>query len=233
MVVLYRRPPGDVKLLAAEPCLASWDVAGSPGQVRLASFLDHVDDLAVPTFAAVPEGRLAVELVVGLRHDASLTEGGRDLDNFLYPVAHRLGAKRLAAVFGRKTHDDPSSLALARAEPASPPGPPLFEARISGSYDKKQWKTDLRGRLLEAKLAPIAPGPVVMDIAVVTGPGRNWTNLWKPLVDSLGPLLGDDPVRPFHPYDDRITSLGFHHNVDPVLGHDVLIQAWWSGMPSA
>jgi hypothetical protein len=232
MVVFYRRPPGDAMPLVVEPRLASWDVAGSPGQVRLADFLNHVDELAAPTFAATSDGQLAVEFVIGLPQDVSLTQGGRDLDNYLYPVAHRLGAKRLAAVFGRKTHDEPS-LALARAEPASPPGPPLFEARISGSYASKQWKADLRGRLLEAKLAPITPGPVVMDIAVVTGPGRNWTNLWKPLVDSLGPLLGEDPVRPFHPYDDRITSLGFHHNVDPVLGHDVLIQAWWSGMPSA
>ena len=32
--------------------------------------------------------------------------------------------------------------------------------------------------------------------------------------------------------DYRITSLSFHHSVDSALGHNVLIQAWWSeGMP--
>jgi hypothetical protein len=138
----------------------------------------------------------------------------------------------LAAVFGRKTHNEPSSLAVGRAEAGSPPGPPLFEARIGGSYAKKKWKADLRGRMFEAKVEPLPPGPVVMDIAVVTSPGRNWANLWKPLVDSLGPLLGEDPGRPFHPCDDRITSLGLHHSVDSALGHDVVVQAWWSaGLP--
>jgi hypothetical protein len=29
----------------------------------------------------------------------------------------------------------------------------------------------------------------------------------------------------FHPYDDRITSLGLHHHIDSGLGHDVVIDA--------
>ena len=33
-----------------------------------------------------------------------LTEGGRDLDNYLLPIAQRLGPRRAAAMFGRKTH---------------------------------------------------------------------------------------------------------------------------------
>jgi hypothetical protein len=70
-----------------------------------------------------------------------------------------------------------------------------------------------------------------MDIAVTTGPGRNWANLWKPMLDSFGPVLGEDPARAFHPNDDRITSLGLHHSVAAGLGHDVVIEARWHGRP--
>jgi hypothetical protein len=67
-----------------------------------------------------------------------------------------------------------------------------------------------------------------MDVAVTTGPARNWTNLWKPLLDSFGPELGEDPARPFDPDDHRIVNLGLHYNVDSGLGYDVMIDAWWS-----
>jgi hypothetical protein len=33
-----------------------------------------------------------------------LTDGGHDLDNYLFPLAQRLGPARLAATFGRKIH---------------------------------------------------------------------------------------------------------------------------------
>lgn len=42
------------------------------------------------------------------------------------------------------------------------------------------------------------PGPVSMDIALTTGPNRNWANLWKPVIDSFGPVVGEDPARSFH-----------------------------------
>lgn len=51
--------------LSVEPQLASWDRAGHPSQLRLASFLAHVDAVAAPIIAT-EDGRLAVELIVGL-----------------------------------------------------------------------------------------------------------------------------------------------------------------------
>jgi hypothetical protein len=30
---------------------------------------------------------------------------------------------------------------------------------------------------------------------------------------------------PFHPYDDRITSLSLHHQLNTAIGHDVIITA--------
>jgi hypothetical protein len=78
--------------------------------------------------------------------------------------------------------------------------------------------------------AAAEPGPVAMNIAVTTGPGRNWASLWKPLIDSLGPVLGEDPRRPFNPHDDRILNLGLHHHINTGIGYDVIIDAWWQNL---
>src|SRR6266480_1808752 len=64
MTMLYCRPAGAAQL-RVEPQLASWDRAGSPGQVRLGNFLSHAEATATPMLAAV-DGRLSVELIVGL-----------------------------------------------------------------------------------------------------------------------------------------------------------------------
>jgi len=225
MVLMYRRPAGAVQL-SVEPRLASWDRAGHPSQVRLTGFLAHVDAVARPVMAVL-DGRVAAELTVGLPDAVPLINGGRDLDNYLFPVAQRLGPQRIAAIFGRKIHG-PSSLAVGRAQPQTAATAPLFSTRMTGPYERKEWKQDLRNRLLQARAVTVKPGPVAMDIAVTTGPGRNWANLWKPLIDAFGPVLGEDPARPFHPRDDRIVSLGLHHTVNAAIGYDVIIDAWWA-----
>jgi hypothetical protein len=227
MAMLYRRPAGAARL-NVEPQLASWDRAGSPGQLRLANFLAHVDATAAPMVAAAA-GRLSVELIVGLPSEVALTGGGRDLDNYLYPVAQRLGPPQVAAMFGRKIHG-PSSLAVSPAELNPAMTSPQFSTRITGSYARKEWKETLRARLLQAQTAAADPGPVAMNIAVTTGPGRNWASLWKPLIDSFGPVLGEDPSRPFNPHDDRILDLGLHHHISTGIGYDVIIDAWWQNL---
>lgn len=225
MAVVFRHPSGAVQL-TVEPQLASWDKAGAPGQLRLAGFLAHVAEVAGPLMTAT-SGQVAVELSVGLPGHLALADGGRDLDNYLFPVAGRLGPQRIAAMFGRKTRG-PSSLAVgpALAEPAA--APPLLSARLTGSYERTSWKQQLHDQLEQADVPALRPGPATLDISVTTGPGRNWTALWKPLIDAFGPVLGEDPARPFHPRDDRITSLGLHHHVSSGTGHDVIIDAWWA-----
>lgn len=221
----YQRPGNGVPLNVA-PQLACWDAVDSPGQVRLAAFLAHLESAVAPLISGV-DGPLAVELIVGLAPEVPLTSGGRDLDNYLYPVTQRLGAHRLAAVFGRKVHGS-SRLAAGPAQPETPTISAGFTIRMSGSYERAQWKATLRERLLQARVSPVPRGPVAMDIAITTGPARTWPNLWKPLLDAFGPVLGEDPAQAFHPHDDRITSLGLHHNIAADLGHDVIIEAWWS-----
>ena len=120
--------------------------------------------------------------------------------------------------------------AVGRAQPDHSASPPQFSAQIAGSYVRKEWKITLREQLLQVRHAVPAAGPIGMTISIITGPGRNWANLWKPLIDAFGPVLGENPEQPFHPNDDRITSLGLHHNVNTAIGHDVIITAWWMNL---
>jgi hypothetical protein len=94
-----------------------------------------------------------------------------------------------------------------------------------GSSERNQQKQQLHDRRA-VPAATIDPGPAGPNIALTTGPGRNWASLCKPLTDALGPVPGDDPTRPFHPHDDRIVTLGPHHTIDTSIAHDVIIDAW-------
>ena len=226
MATVYRRPVG-VMRHSVKPQLASWDRAAHPSQVKLRRFLAHVDAIAEPTLTRV-SGRVAAELIIGFSDGVSLTDGGHDLDNYLFPVAQRLGPGRVAAIFGRKIHG-PSSLALGPAQQDTAGGAPQFSTRMAGSYEREEWKQTLHDRLA-VQAATVDPGPAGLTIALTTGQGRNWASLWKPLIDTFGPVLGEDPTRPFHPHDDRIVSLGLHHTIDSGIAHDVIINAWWTSL---
>jgi hypothetical protein len=224
MATVYRRPVG-VMRHSVKPQLASWDQAPHPSQVKLARFLAHVDAIAGPVLATV-SGRIAAELIVGFSDGVSLTDSGHDLDNYLFPVAQRLGPQRVAAIFGRKIHG-PSSLAVGPAQLDTAGVTPQFSTRMAGSYELPEWKQRLHDRLA-VQAATIDPGPVALTIALTTGPCRNWANLWKPLIDAFGPVRDEDPARPFHPHDDRIVSLALHHTIDAKIAHDVIIDSWWT-----
>ena len=226
MATVYRRPVGVLRH-SVKPQLASGERAGHPSQVKLGRFLAHVDVIAGPVLARV-SGRVAAELIVGLSDGVSLTDGGHDLDNYLFPLAQRLGPERVAAIFGRKIHG-PSSLAVGPARPDAAGATPQFSARMAGSHERKEWKQDLRDRLA-VQAAAVDPGPVGVTIALTTGPGNNWASLWKPLIDAFGPVLVEAPTRPFHSRDDRIVSLSLHHTIDTGIAHDVIIDAWWTSL---
>ena len=68
---------------------------------------------------------------------------------------------------------------------------------------RREWKQELHDRPA-VQAATIDPGPVGLAIALTTGPGRNWASLWKPLIDAFGPVLGEDPARPFRPHEFRL-----------------------------
>ena len=101
MATVYRRPVSAMRH-SVKPQLASWDRAAHPSQVKLRRFLAHVDAVAGPALAAV-SGRVAVELIVGFADGILLTDGGHDLDNYLFPVAQRLGPQRVAAILAARS----------------------------------------------------------------------------------------------------------------------------------
>src|SRR5258708_5427402 len=109
LAMVDRRPVG-VRRQSVRPQRASWDRAGNPSQVKLARCLAHVDAIAGPVLATV-SSRVAAELIVGFSDGVSLIDGGHDLDNYLFPVAQRLGPERGAAIFARKI-PGPSPLAV-------------------------------------------------------------------------------------------------------------------------
>jgi hypothetical protein len=224
VVVLFERP-GDAVALSEPlvPQLASWDKAGSPGQQRLADWLHHLDGHLRPV--STEPGPFAVELTVGLPDDLPLDSGGRDLDNYLLPVAQRIGANRIVAAFGRKTRGR-SSFAISSARPTVDRVDAAFTTTMTGSYDSAAWRQSLRDQLVAAGVQPTPAGPVRFTAAITTGRTHTWSNLWKPLIDSLGPMLGEHPSR--GPHDDRIVDLGLHHHVEPDLDHRVTIHLWWS-----
>jgi hypothetical protein len=224
MTTVYRCPVG-VMRQSVKPQLASSERAGHPSQVKLRRFLAHVDAIAGPVLARV-SGRIAAELIVGFSDGVCLADGGHDLDNYLFPVAQRLGPQRVAAIFGRKIHG-PSSLAVGPAQPDTAGATPQFSTQMAGPHERREWKQQLRDRLA-VQAATIDPGPAGLTIALTTGPGRNWASLWKPLIDAFGPVLGEDPTRPFHPHNDRIVSLALHHTIDTGITNDVIIDAWWT-----
>ncbi|HEY7359171.1 MAG TPA: hypothetical protein VH642_00065 [Streptosporangiaceae bacterium] len=226
MATVYRRPAG-VMRHSVTPQLASWERAAHPSRVKLGRFLAHVDAIAGPVLARV-SGRVAAELIVGFSDGVSLTDDGRDLDNYLFPVAQRLGPQRLAAIFGRKIHG-PSSLAVGPAQPDTARASAQFSARMAGPCERRGWKRQFHDRLA-VRAATIDPGPAGLTIALTTGPARNWASLWKPLIEAFGPVLGEDPARPFRPHSDRIVGLDLHHTIDTGMTHDVIIDAWWTSL---
>jgi hypothetical protein len=121
MAMVYRRPVG-VMRQSVKPQLASWDRAGHPSQVKLVHFLAHVDAITGPVLATV-RGWVAVKLIVGLSDGVSLIDGGHDLDNYLFPVAQRLGPQRVAAIF-RCMINNPGNCPRSLTQLNHGPGPP-------------------------------------------------------------------------------------------------------------
>lgn len=212
--------------LKLAPVLESWNAHDHPDQLRLATFLDEVET----SLELVPEvGRLALELNVGLPDNNSLTSGGGDLDNYLFPIARRLGAARFDAVFGTKTHANISTLAVGPAELMPSLREPDMKVRTTAAASTTAWKEQVRTACRAAAPRNLPTRAISLDLEFRLSPRRNWATLWKPAIDSLGPLLGEpDPRRPFMPNDDRVVQLGLHRSIDESLGWDIVVGVWWA-----
>ncbi|MCA2308830.1 hypothetical protein JF767_08390 [Mycobacterium intracellulare subsp. chimaera] len=215
----YARPEASGARLNVAPQLDSWDRADNRSQVQLGKFLDEVDKLLV---ASRVDGPWALRLDVGLAPHLDILDK-RDLDNYAKPLASRLTDGRLVSVWCTKRSGGQSAVQIEAArEVPSPSTTGVLQARTTASWDGTAAKEQIRSAIADVPELP--DGPVKLELAFTVGPSRNWLNLWKPTIDSLGALLGhEQPFRPWNPRDGRITELGMHLDIDPSLRYEVLI----------
>ncbi|MBF9519524.1 hypothetical protein [Mycobacteroides chelonae] len=214
----YARPEGDYAQLNISPQLDSWDQADNRSQVQLRTFLDEAEAVLVPSRVDAP---WALRLDVGLSPHLDLLDK-RDLDNYAKPVASRLADGGLVSVWCTKRSGGHSAVRIEAAREVSAPSAGVLRATTTASWDGPAAKEQIRSAL--AGVPELPDGPVRLELAFTVGPSRNWLNLWKPTIDSLGALLGhEQPFRPWNPRDGRITELGLHLDVDPALRYDVVI----------
>jgi hypothetical protein len=145
-----------------------------------------------------------------------------DLDNYAYPLASHLKDSGLVSVWCTKRHGEQSFVRIEAAREMPPSSTDVLVARTTASASTTAYKEQIHSAVAVATELPA--GPVRLELAFVVGPGRNWLNLWKPTIDSLGPLLGRSRSgRDWDPLDGRITELGMHLAVDPAVRHDIVV----------
>ncbi len=189
-----------------------------PNQIQLRAFLD---DAALLLSSSAIGGPCALRLDVGLPAAVDLLDK-RDLDNYAKPLATRLSNDRLVSIWCTKQHAERSFVRLEAAKARPLPPTDLLVVTTTASWDGHAAQEQIAEAT--ADRAQLPEGPVRLDLSFVVGPSRNWLNLWKPTIDSLGALLGNDhPFRPWNPRDGRVTELAMHRSVDPSLGYNVTI----------
>lgn len=219
---VFAVPEGPALELSLAPRLESWDRRDHPSQVALRRFVAHVHELVDPIIDRTP-GELVLRLDVGLEDTVDpLWE--RDLDNYLFPIVRTL-PERVVSVWGTKGRDARSCVRLERAvEVSSHPGWQAFEVPRTRGTDRSV-KAAVRRAVTGGDELP--PGPVGVELALVTGPERSWPMTWKASIDGLEPLLGKTyEDRIWNPQDGRIVRLGLHQTTDYSLGHDVTMTLW-------
>ncbi|MFD1535317.1 hypothetical protein [Pseudonocardia aurantiaca] len=159
-----------------------------------------------------------LELDVGLPAATRLLHH-HDLDNYLYPLAQRLGSRGIASARARKRHGDRSLARLDTARPADPPLDRTFHRlQTTASAGTTAYKQQIHEQLTASGALPGSPVSAVIGFRC--GPDRNWLNLWKPTIDALGPLIGEGN-RMWSPRDGAIVDLALHLLVDPARRWDV------------
>lgn len=222
----FRQPEGGVAL-DVQPRLESWDAKGSPSQVGLSLFLDHLETVVEPQVAAL-QGRGAVSLTVQVPAHRGVVSGGGDLDNYLFPVVRRLGWSHFMSAWALKGRQPPS-VSISPAVETEPPSPDWGSCAVTttASATTTEFKDQIASAVPVLALSP-STGPVEVQIAYRLSGRRNWAALWKPTIDAMGGVLGvPNPAKRYAPNDDRIVRLGLHRSVDDSLGWKVAIGMYW------
>ncbi len=180
MPVFYSRPVAGGVRLGVDPALASWDRAGSAGQVRSAAFVTEVQTAVAGQLSVTPDP-LALRLDVGLPNAVPLL-ALNDLDNYLFPLVPRLTAgtgRQFASVWATKRHAATSSVTVGQARVADDPGGTYsLRVRTTASAGTIAYKQQIRDQIKAA--GPLPDGGVALELAFVVGPRRSWPTYGKP-----------------------------------------------------
>jgi hypothetical protein len=226
---IYPPPSTTPKALTVQPALESWMAHGHPDQERLELALASMEADVRDMLPA--DGDLSIGLDVSLSVAQASTHGGHDLDNYLLPIARRIGNQRRRVVSARATKRAGTTSYLAVDLIGEPleldEGWEMRSVRTTVSSAGLAWKEAVAAAVADAAMIPGEAG-IELQLSFVVASGRNWTILWKPAIDSLGAIFGaDNPAKPFNPRDDRIVSLGLHRFVDDSIGNDVHLSISW------
>lgn len=185
---------------------------------------DIASDLA--PFVTDPAGDLGIHLEVGLASSVDpLTQN--DLDNYLEPLANHISHGRLVAAWVTKKHGDQSTLVLGSVEPTSVPLSGWMRGTAFAAGLSVPGKREL-GRQIAQQAQPMPWGPIELEVAVRASSAEGWVRAWKPVIDSLVPILGRLPGKTeFDIEDGRVVYLALHGEVDRSLIHAVEVEVWW------
>lgn len=193
----------------------------------MAELWTAINEEAEPALAQIA-GDVVLDLTIGVPMWQPLTQGHR-LDNYLLVMASQLGQRRIPAVFGRKIHGNVSSLRVGPARYRAHDVPPVMQVRARGHPEAPDWMEQVSDACAAAVDSDeLGTEAVRLDLTFAVSSLRNWTNLWKPTIDALGPLLGTHSSEaPWASRDDRIVDIGLHRITDNSLDHDIDIRVWW------
>ena len=226
---LWKLGPIERQVDGISPLLASWEKNSHPAQIRLRSYVDTTVARLLP---------LPDELPLFLHLDVDVEDPKRllrhyDLENYLTALfgSRWLPSRRFALVSARKYVGGGSRIAWGVATASIPIDERSwshFSVNAGRGASHHDWKERIRVALAETCPSPLPPGLAHVRLAWRCAASRNWSALWKPTGDAMGPVLGAaDARRPYQLDDDRIVDLEFHRTIDDRLGHDVMVGMWW------
>lgn len=215
-----------------KPQLASWDAKSAPSQIRLNSYLSEL----IPALGPLPtnDEPLFLDFQIGVGNPEKLLIAC-DLENYLFPLfgTKWLPPSRFKLVSAVRRVGAQHRITIGTAYEKKLPLDGLQSAAFDAGagHSTKGWKERVRDKLA-AESTPLVAGAAAVQIAFRCSPRRNWTSLWKPAGDCMGPILGESRSDGFNPCDDRIVDLKLHNLVDENCGHGVELRFWWRPVES-